>query len=74
MKFVTNTTKESRRHLHERLCKLGFKIEPDEIWSSLWAARNEIALHSLKPLLLISSDALEDFEGTVQDTIDFYLH
>lgn len=65
MKFVTNTTKESRRHLYERLCNLGFNIEPNEIWSSLWAARDEITSHSLKPLLLVSSDALEDFEGTV---------
>uniref|UniRef100_A0A1B6KZY8 Uncharacterized protein n=1 Tax=Graphocephala atropunctata TaxID=36148 RepID=A0A1B6KZY8_9HEMI len=62
IKFVTNTTKESRRILFERLCKLGFNIKNDEIWSSLWAARDTVASRSLKPHLLVSSDALEDFK------------
>lgn len=60
---MTNTTKESRRVLYERLCNLGFKIKYDDIWSSLWAARDAIVSRSLKPLLLISSDAQEDFKG-----------
>ncbi|XP_046668302.1 haloacid dehalogenase-like hydrolase domain-containing protein 2 [Homalodisca vitripennis] len=66
IKFVTNTTKESRRILFERLCKLGFKIRDDEIWSSLWAARDTVACRSLKPFLLVSSEALEDFKGLTE--------
>ncbi|XP_054270690.1 haloacid dehalogenase-like hydrolase domain-containing protein 2 [Macrosteles quadrilineatus] len=63
IKFVTNTTKESRRCLYERLCKLGFQLKIEEIWSSLWAAKNAVSSQSLKPFLLISPDALEDFQG-----------
>lgn len=63
IKIVTNTTKESRRSLYEKLCNLGFKLKNDDIWSSLWAAREAIVTRSLKPLLLLSSDALEDFQG-----------
>ncbi|CAG2058389.1 unnamed protein product [Timema podura] len=44
IKFVTNTTKESRRCLHERLVQMGFDIEPQEIWTSLWAARDLLGI------------------------------
>lgn len=62
---MTNTTKESRRVLHERLSKLGFKIELDEMWSSLSAARDTIISNSLKPMLLVDDAALEDFAGII---------
>lgn len=61
VKFVTNTTKESRRILYERLKKLGFELNIDEIWSSLWAARNLITEQNLSPMLLVDKHALEDF-------------
>lgn len=61
VKFVTNTTKESRRILYERLKKLGFELNIDEIWSSLWAARSLISDQKLAPLLLVDNHALEDF-------------
>ncbi|XP_063216637.1 haloacid dehalogenase-like hydrolase domain-containing protein 2 [Bacillus rossius redtenbacheri] len=63
VKFVTNTTKESRRCLHERLTDLGFAIRPDEIWSSLWVARDVVASRGLRPLLLVDDAAVEDFAG-----------
>ncbi|XP_060533002.1 haloacid dehalogenase-like hydrolase domain-containing protein 2 [Cylas formicarius] len=63
VKFVTNTTKESKRILHNRLSNLGFEIDKDSIISSLVAARHLIETEQLKPLFLLSSDALEDFEG-----------
>ncbi|XP_073973628.1 haloacid dehalogenase-like hydrolase domain-containing protein 2 isoform X2 [Rhodnius prolixus] len=62
IKFLTNTTKESRRNLHERLLKLGFQIKVDEIYTSLWAARELIIKEQLNnPLLLVDDNALEDF-------------
>lgn len=63
VKFVTNTTKESRRFLYERLTNLGFSLQQNEIHSSLSAARNLIVNRQLKPMLLLSPEALEDFEG-----------
>lgn len=63
VKFVTNTTKESSQFLHNRLKNLGINVDKDEIHSSLGAARNLIIQRKLKPLLLLSPEALEDFQG-----------
>ncbi|KAK7095941.1 haloacid dehalogenase-like hydrolase domain-containing protein 2 isoform X2 [Littorina saxatilis] len=63
IKFVTNTTKESKRVLHERLCQLGFTIAADEIFTSLTAARKLIEQKNVRPLLMVDDKALEDFEG-----------
>lgn len=43
--------------------ELGFKLTPEEIHSSLGAARSLIIERKLKPLLLVSPEALEDFQG-----------
>ncbi|KAH1010246.1 hypothetical protein HUJ05_004565 [Dendroctonus ponderosae] len=63
IKFVTNTTKESKRILHDRLTNLGFTVNKNDILSSLGACRNLIEKNNLKPMLMIAPDALEDFEG-----------
>ncbi|XP_072399862.1 haloacid dehalogenase-like hydrolase domain-containing protein 2 [Diabrotica undecimpunctata] len=63
VKFVTNTTKESRRVLFERLQSLGFDIKKEDILSSLTAAKNLIVDRKLKPMLMLDPAALEDFEG-----------
>lgn len=63
MKFVTNTTKESRRILHERLVNIGFDIKQDEIFSSLWAARDLVAKEKLRPMYFLDDAAIEDFKG-----------
>lgn len=60
---MTNTTKESSQFLYNRLQNLGIKVEKNEIHSSLGAARNLIIQRKLKPLLLLSPEALEDFKG-----------
>ncbi|BES99780.1 unnamed protein product [Nesidiocoris tenuis] len=61
LKFVTNTTKESRRFLFDRLRQLGFKIDLDEIFTSLSAACDLIKREKLKPMLIVDDAALEDF-------------
>jgi len=65
LRFATNTTKESQSLLHERLVKLGFDIEKQEIFTSMTAARDLIALNKLKPYFLVDDAALSDFEGHV---------
>lgn len=67
IKFVTNTTKESSNFLYERLTKLGFDLQKDEIFSSLAAARKLIISRQLKPMLLIDPAAMEDFQDLVTD-------
>ncbi|KAF7282803.1 hypothetical protein GWI33_001949 [Rhynchophorus ferrugineus] len=63
VKFVTNTTKESKQILFDRLRNLGFAVNKDDILSSLGACRNLIIERKLKPLLMIAPEALEDFVG-----------
>jgi len=63
IRFVTNTTKESLRSVHEKLTKLGFDIGRDELFTSLTAARKFVERRSLRPLLLLEESAKEDFNG-----------
>ncbi|XP_074547284.1 haloacid dehalogenase-like hydrolase domain-containing protein 2 [Halichoeres trimaculatus] len=68
LKFVTNTTKESKKNLLERLQRLNFNLQEQEIFTSLSAARNLIEQKQHRPLLLVEDSALEDFAGI--DTSD----
>ncbi|XP_050412240.1 haloacid dehalogenase-like hydrolase domain-containing protein 2 [Patella vulgata] len=61
IKFVTNTTKESKRILLQRLTGIGFSISEDEIFTSLTAAHDTLKARELRPFLLIDNKALEDF-------------
>ncbi|KAH8395592.1 hypothetical protein KR222_001690 [Zaprionus bogoriensis] len=73
VKFVTNTTKDSKRTLHERLSRIGFQLEIDEIYSSLSAAAAYVAKEKLNPFYLLSSDARLDFpeedKSRAQDSV-----
>lgn len=66
VKFVTNTTKESENCLLNRMTKLGFDIQKDEIFSSLAAARSLVASRNLNPMLLVDPAAMEDFADLVK--------
>ena len=63
IKFVTNTTKESKHTLLDRLTRIGFDIKADEVFTSLTAARQRLEKEQLRPLLLLEQDALKDFDG-----------
>ncbi|XP_067339332.1 haloacid dehalogenase-like hydrolase domain-containing protein 2 [Channa argus] len=63
VKFVTNTTKESKRTLLERLQRLNFDLQEKEIFTSLSAARSLVEQNQHRPLLLVEDGALEDFTG-----------
>ena len=63
VRFVTNTTKESKGTLLKRLTGIGFDIKAEEVFTSLTAARCLIDQRSLRPMLLLQSDAIEDFKG-----------
>lgn len=62
---MTNTTKESRRILFNRLKSLGFELESNEIFTSLTATRDFVKQNELNPLLLVDEKALEDFADVV---------
>ncbi|XP_034048113.1 haloacid dehalogenase-like hydrolase domain-containing protein 2 [Thalassophryne amazonica] len=63
VKFVTNTTKESKKILLERLHRLNFAVQEKEIFTSLSAARSLLEQKRHRPLLLVDDSALEDFTG-----------
>lgn len=63
VKFVTNTTKECKRNLLERLRRLNFDIQEQEIFTSLTAACSLLEQRKVRPLLLVEDSALEDFSG-----------
>ncbi|XP_073440865.1 haloacid dehalogenase-like hydrolase domain-containing protein 2 isoform X1 [Dendrobates tinctorius] len=68
IRFVTNTTKECKRTLLERLRRLHFDISEDEIFTSLTAARNLLEQKDVRPMLLVDDSALPDFEGIATDS------
>lgn len=61
LRFITNTTKESKRTLLNRLNEIGFDIQAHEVFTSLSAARQLVASRNLRPMLLLQPDALRDF-------------
>ena len=63
IRFVTNTTKESKDTLLKRLTNIGFDIKAEEVFTSLTAARRLVDHKQLRPLLLLGSDAQQDFKG-----------
>ncbi|BFZ14134.1 hypothetical protein BsWGS_17172 [Bradybaena similaris] len=67
VKFVTNTTKESKKFLIARLHKIGFGVESEQVFSSLSAARKLLEDRQLWPFFMIDKKALEDFEGIQQE-------
>lgn len=75
IKFVTNTTKESKRRLFNRLTSLGFPVKQDDFFTSLSAAHDFVKKSQLKPMLIIDDAAMEDFEdvkpadGTELDSV-----
>ena len=67
LRFVTNTTKESKTTLLNRLKSLGFQIDEAEVFTSLTAARRLVEAQHLRPFCLLEDDAMSDFKGMPMD-------
>ena len=63
IRFVTNTTQESKSDLVSRLTGMGFDISQRQIFTSLTAARAVIEREGLTPYLMLEDSAMEDFAG-----------
>ncbi|KAJ3317440.1 hypothetical protein HDV06_001555 [Boothiomyces sp. JEL0866] len=61
VRFVTNTTKESSSTLYNRLISIGFKINKQEIFTSLVATKCLLKSKNSRPLLFLEPDALDEF-------------
>lgn len=63
-RFLTNTTRLSRRELAQRLRRMGFEIEEDEVFTAPRAAAawmDRVGIRSVS--LLVPSATLEDFQA-----------
>lgn len=71
MRFVTNTSKESKNTLFTRLNRMGFTtIAKEDMFTSMTAAVQYIQSHQLRPYYLVSKDAESDFASVKSDTSD----
>jgi len=62
VRYLTNTTRSTRRSLVERLRRLGLTIDEQEVFSAPQAARQLLQQRGLRPLLLVHPDLLLEFE------------
>lgn len=64
VRFVTNTTKESRVTLLKRLNRIGFaSITANDVYTSLSVAVQYVRKHEMKPLYLLTDDAKQEFNA-----------
>lgn len=64
IRFVTNTTKESKETLLKRLHNCGFdNITANDMFTSLSAAEHYVRTHELRPMYMLTEDAQRDFCG-----------
>ena len=61
LRFVTNTTRQSRAALLRDLAGRGLAIAQDELFTPATAARDLLVARGLRPLLLIHPDLAPDF-------------
>ena len=67
LRFVTNTTRSTRRAIGEKLSGLGFEIDEDEIYTAPSAVRSYLAENGLRPRLLIHPGLAPEFADDDRD-------
>ncbi len=63
LRFLTNTTRRSRRALAAQLGEVGFAVAPEEIHSAPLATRRYLEEHGLRPFLLVHPGVEGEFAG-----------
>ncbi|GAA6001446.1 uncharacterized protein JCM10292_006258 [Rhodotorula paludigena] len=64
LRFVSNTSKESRSSLIGKMESMQLDVRQDELFTSLSAVRDLVVKRSLRPLYLLSSSARSDFPAS----------
>jgi HAD superfamily hydrolase (TIGR01458 family) len=67
LRFITNTTRQSRAALLRELAGRGLDIAAEELFTPAAAARGTLLERGLRPLLLIHPDLTPDFAGLDTD-------
>ena len=70
LRFLTNTTRSSRRMLLDKLRSMGLVIAPDELFVPSSAVRQHLTSHGRHAHFLVHPDLREDFAGLPEDAPD----
>ena len=62
-RFVTNTSRKTRKMLHGDLLRLGFDVQAEQIFSAPLAVRRYLEANRLRPYLLVHPDLVGEFAG-----------
>jgi HAD superfamily hydrolase (TIGR01458 family) len=63
LRFVTNTTRRSRRQVIADLQRMGLRISDEELLTPASMARAFLQKHQLSPFLVVHPELVEDFAG-----------
>lgn len=66
IRYLTNTTRSPRTHIHQQLCKLGFDIDISKLFTAPMAAHAYLESHNLYPYMLIHPDLMVEFEDRLK--------
>ena len=64
VRYITNTTRSTRNTIIARLCKMGFNISSNEVFTAPIAAKQYLESNHLNPYLLIHPNLESEFAGT----------
>lgn len=70
VRFVTNTSRQTRAALVRQLARLGVAVTAAEVYTAPLAARDWLSRQGLRPLLLIHPDLAPDFAGLPSENPD----
>ena len=63
LRFITNTTRRSRRQVIADLSRMGLHVSDDELLTPALMARRFLESHALSPFLVVHPNLEEDFAG-----------
>jgi HAD superfamily hydrolase (TIGR01458 family) len=63
LRFITNTTRRSRRQVIADLSRMGLRVEDNELLTPALMARSYLEKHSLSPFLVVHPELEKDFAG-----------
>ena len=73
LRFVTNTSRKTRATLHAELCRMGFEIPLQHIFTAPLAARRFLERHRLRPYLLVHPNLVAEYQGLDRENPDAVL-
>ena len=63
LRFITNTTRRSRRQVIADLSQMGLRVQDNELLTPALMARSYLEKHGLSPFLVVHPELEEDFAG-----------